>query len=83
MVALERRPGGATYEELAHLLSGHRGRDGLESGDVESGLICASQVIGLIDDVPSCAELVARMVADCRSCLAGALRTFDEETCHA
>jgi nitronate monooxygenase len=76
IVALERRPGGATYEDLQHLLSGSRGRDGLESGDVEAGLICASQVIGLIDDIPTCAELVARMVADCRAGLEGAQRAF-------
>ncbi|MOA18521.1 Nitronate monooxygenase [compost metagenome] len=66
IVALEQRPGGATYDDLQHLLSGRRGLDGLESGDVAAGLICASQVIGLVDDIPTCAELVTRMVAECR-----------------
>jgi NAD(P)H-dependent flavin oxidoreductase YrpB (nitropropane dioxygenase family) len=69
VVALERRPGGASYDELQHLLAGSRGRAALESGDTDAGLICASQVIGLIDDIPTCAELVARMVAECRAAL--------------
>ncbi|WP_442113841.1 hypothetical protein [Pseudomonas sp. NUPR-001] len=62
---------------MQHLLSGRRGLEGLESGDVEGGLICASQVIGLVDDIPSCAELVTRMVAECRGGLQQALRRFD------
>lgn len=76
IVALERRPGGATYDDLQHLLSGSRGNAALAAGDVDGGLICASQVIGLIDDIPSCAEVVARMVADCRVSLDAALAVF-------
>ena len=78
IVALERRPGGATFDDIKHLMSGVRGQAGLASGDANAGLICASQVIGLIDDIPSCAELIARMVADCRGALEGTLRAFDE-----
>lgn len=83
IVALERRPGGATYEDFSDLMSGRRNRAALESGDVDVGLICASQVIGLVDDIPTCAELVARMVAECRAGLEGALGAFNKETCHA
>ncbi len=77
IVALERRPGGATYEDLQHLLAGARGRTAMLSGQVDDGLICASQVIGLIEDLPSCAELIASMVADCRAALGGALDAFN------
>ncbi len=83
VVELERRPGGASYEDLADLLSGRRNRMALESGEVDAGLICASQVIGLVDDIPSCAELVARMIAECRTGLQAALQVFDKEPCHA
>jgi nitronate monooxygenase len=76
IVALERRPQGATYEDLAALMAGSRGSAALAGGDVHGGLICASQVIGLIDDIPSCAELIPRMVAECRASLAAALDTF-------
>ncbi|SPB14130.1 nitronate monooxygenase [Caballeronia novacaledonica] len=76
IVALERRPGGATYDDLKDLLSGNRGNQALAAGNIDGGLICASQVIGLIDDIPNCAELVSRMVADCRASLEDGLRTF-------
>lgn len=78
IVALERRPGGATYEDLKHLLSGPHNRAALESGDINAGLVCASQVIGLIDDIPTCAELVERMVAECRASLEGVLGAFHD-----
>jgi len=77
IVALERRPGGATYEDLQHLLSGARGRSAMLSGAVDDGLICASQVIGLIDDLPCCADLVERVVAECKQALSASLRLFD------
>ena len=35
------------------------------AGDVDGGVVAAGQVIGLIDDVPTCAELMERMVAEC------------------
>lgn len=73
VLALERRPGGATYEDLKHLVAGARGRAGLESGDPNAGLVWASQVVGLIDDIPTCAELLERMVADCRTALREAM----------
>lgn len=69
VIALERRPGGASFEDLRHLVAGTRGRAGLESGDPEAGLVWASQVMGLMDDIPSCAELIERMVSDCRAAL--------------
>ncbi|CAJ95164.1 2-Nitropropane dioxygenase [Cupriavidus necator] len=75
--SMEYRPGGATYEDLAHLLAGPRGRKALESGDVHAGLVCASQAVALIDDIPTCDELVSRMVAECRSALQASLNRFD------
>jgi NADH:quinone reductase (non-electrogenic) len=39
---------------------------------VNGGVVAAGQVIGLIDDVPTCADLIERMVADCRAALARA-----------
>lgn len=82
VLALEHRPGGASYEDLADLLSGRRNRMALETGEVDAGLICASQVIGLVEDIPDCAELVSRMVAECRASLQTVLGAFHAETCH-
>lgn len=69
VVARERQPGGCEFNDIHHLVAGARGRAALESGDVDGGLVWASQVVGLIHDIPTCAELMARMVADCRMAL--------------
>lgn len=66
VVATERRPGGCEFKDIQPLVSGQKGRVALETGDMKAGLIWAGQVVGLIDDVPSCAELIERMVAECR-----------------
>ncbi len=74
VVATENRPGGCTFEDIRHLVAGARGNAALQAGDVDGGSIAAGQVVGLIDDVPSCADLIERMVADCRTHLAQANR---------
>ena len=72
VVAIERRPGGAEFKDIQHLVAGARGRQALESGAGEDGLLWASQVMGLIDDVPSCEQLIQRMVGECRERLSAA-----------
>lgn len=67
VVALERRLGGCEFQDIQPLVAGVRGRAALESGDAEGGLVWASQVVGLIDDVPTCAELLERMVAQAQA----------------
>lgn len=69
VVALERRPGGCEFKDVHHLVKGARGKAALESGDVNGGLVWASQVVGLIDDIPTCDELIQRMVGECRTAL--------------
>lgn len=71
VVAMEGR--GATFEQVRHLVAGARGRAALQSGDVQGGVVSAGVVIGLIDDIPGCAELIERMVRDCRAHLRSAL----------
>jgi NADH:quinone reductase (non-electrogenic) len=65
VVALEKR--GAKFEDIRHLVAGSRGRLALQNGEVDQGVISAGMVIGLIHDIPSCAELIERIVADCRA----------------
>ncbi len=72
VVSIETRPGGAEFGDVHALVAGARGRAALESGEVNDGLVWASQVCGLIDDIPTCAELIERMVADCRAKLSAA-----------
>jgi len=63
---MEYRDGGCQFEEIRPLVVGVRGRAALQSGGVDDGIISAGQSIGLIDDVPSCADLIERIVAECR-----------------
>ena len=71
VVAIERR-GGASFEDVRPLVIGSRGREALRSGQVHGGIVSAGMVVGLIDDVPSCAELIDRIVLECREHLARA-----------
>lgn len=64
VVAMEKR--GAKFEDVRHLVAGARGKIALRDGEIDAGVVSAGRVIGLIDDVPSCAELIERIVRDCR-----------------
>lgn len=48
----------------SQLVSGARGKTVYETGDSDAGVWSASGVMGLIDDIPSCAELLSRMEKD-------------------
>lgn len=62
---------GSTFEDVAHLASGARGRaEVLTKGDVEGGMWWAGQAQGLIDDVPTCQDLVARIISEAESIIA-------------
>lgn len=64
ILEIESRPG-STFEDIAALASGVRGRTAvLAEGDMEGGLWWAGQSQGLIHDVPTCADLVTRIVDD-------------------
>ncbi len=67
VVALEKR--GTTFEEVRPLVVGTRGKAAMASGAVDDGIVSAGMVIGLIHDIPTCAELLERIVADCRKSL--------------
>ncbi|CAB5026509.1 unannotated protein [freshwater metagenome] len=61
---LSRRPG-ATFADIAHLASGERGRaEVLRAGDMDGGMWWASQAQGLIHEVASCREVVAKIMGD-------------------
>lgn len=73
VLAAERRPGGCRFDDIRHLVAGSRGRQAWQSGDRNGGVLTAGMVIGLIDDIPTCAELVERITHDCRTHLHRAL----------
>ena len=63
IVDLSNRPE-TTFEDIRPLVSGAKGRIALETGDLDAGLIWAGQIQGLIHDIPTCRDLVARIVRD-------------------
>ena len=56
--------GGATIEDIRHLVAGTRGRKVYEEGDPDLGIWSAGMVQGLIHDIPTCAQLIGRIVRE-------------------
>lgn len=54
----------ATIEDVVHLVAGSRGRVVYETGDIEHGTWASGQVQGIINDVPTCSELVNRIIRE-------------------
>lgn len=78
VVAIENCPGGAVFDDIKPLVSGVRGLKALLDGDSEGGLIWAGLCVGLIDDVPSCAELLQRIDRQCRTRIGMLVKILDE-----
>ena len=72
VVAIERR-GGAKFEDVKDLVAGARGRVVYEQGDPDYGIWSAGMVQGLIHDIPTCAELISRMVREAEEIIQGRL----------
>ncbi len=62
VVEMENRS--ATLEELASLLSGKRGLELYETGNLGRGLVACGQVIGLVHDIPTVKELIDRIIKE-------------------
>jgi len=72
ILAIEARGGG--FEELIPLMSGLRVKEAWEKGDVDYAPLMVGQSIGLINDIPSCKELIETMATEARQYLAQAYR---------
>ncbi|MBS0332629.1 MAG: nitronate monooxygenase [Proteobacteria bacterium] len=71
VVAMEKE--GATFEQVRELVAGVRGRVVFADGDQNHGIWSAGQVQGLIHDVPTCAELIHRIVREAEEIIQGRL----------
>ncbi|KAF4948068.1 hypothetical protein FSARC_13833 [Fusarium sarcochroum] len=58
---IETRSTTGHFDEVAHLVSGRRGRQVMDMGDLEAGVWTIGQAIGSIQDIPTCNELVRRI----------------------
>ena len=64
---------GKPFEEVAHLVKGVRGKEGLDNGDPEHGIWTAGMVMGLINDIPTCRQLIDRIIGDAVEIIQGRL----------
>lgn len=62
VVAMEKE--GAKFEDIRELVAGARGKMVYATGNSDEGIWSAGQVQGLIQDIPTCAELVSRIVRE-------------------
>jgi len=72
VVEIERR-GGAKFEDVKDLVAGVRGREALQTGEVDEGIWSAGMIQGLIHDIPSVEELVHRIVTEAEEIIRGRL----------
>ncbi|WBB61914.1 nitronate monooxygenase family protein [Streptomyces sp. WMMC500] len=64
---------GGQFPDVRDLVAGARGRRVFAEGDLEAGIWSAGLAQGLINDVPTVAEAVARIVAEAEELIAGRL----------
>ncbi|CAO3615554.1 unnamed protein product [Mucor fragilis] len=55
------------FDDIAELVAGVRGKQVFINGDSDYGVWTAGQVLGLINDIPTCNVLVSRMVDEAES----------------
>jgi nitronate monooxygenase len=72
VVTIEKR-GNATFADVKDLVAGTRGGRVYDTGDTDQGIWSAGQTQGLIHDIPSCAELVSRIMREAEEIIRGRL----------
>ncbi|MFY8194016.1 MAG: NAD(P)H-dependent flavin oxidoreductase, partial [Novosphingobium sp.] len=63
----------AKFEDVQELVNGRAGKQLLETGDMSRGVFWAGMVQGLIHDIPTCQQLIDRIVGDAESIIRGRL----------
>ena len=56
--------GDTKIEDIAPYVSGMEGRQMLENGEMEKGVLAGGQSTGLVRDIPTCQELLDRIMAE-------------------
>ena len=72
VVTMEKK--GATFDQVRDLVVGVRGKMVYATGDADQGIWSAGQVQGLIHDIPTCAELVSRIVREAETIIRNRLK---------
>ncbi len=64
VLEIEGRPGETKIEDLIPYVSGLVGKQMLDEGDIEKGNFAIGLSMGLVRDIPTCKELLDRIMAD-------------------
>ena len=67
---------GGSFEDVRELVAGARGRQVFRQGDIEGGVWTVGMVQGLIHDIPSCSDLVERIIGEAGRLLESRLGTM-------
>lgn len=63
---LEAEKSGTGPDEVLEMVRGELNERGVVAGDIEGALLWAGQAIGMIDDIPTAAEFIQRVVVEAR-----------------
>jgi len=58
---------GATFKDVQELVEGEKGREMLKDGDLTKGIFWAGMIQGLIHDIPTCKDLIDRIISEAES----------------
>jgi NAD(P)H-dependent flavin oxidoreductase YrpB (nitropropane dioxygenase family) len=72
--AIELEHAGKGIAEIGPIVAGAKGRVVYETGDLEHGIWSAGTSMGLVQDIPTCRELVERIVAEAEALIGGRLK---------
>jgi nitronate monooxygenase len=64
VLEIEAQEGPTRFEDIRPLVQGTKGRELFDDGNLDKGIWSAGMIVGLIDDIPSCEELITRIVAE-------------------
>jgi nitronate monooxygenase len=67
--------GTASFEDVKDLVAGQRGRVVFEEGDLEHGIWSAGISVARVKDVPTCKEMVSRLVSEAEEIIDGRLQS--------
>jgi nitronate monooxygenase len=77
ILAIEREKGAATtIEDVRHLVGGAGNRRVLQDGDLDAGAWSCGMVAGLIHDIPTCKELIDRIMAETEAVIRSRLESL-------
>ena len=67
--------GSASFEDVKDLVAGQRGRVVFEEGDLEHGIWSAGISVARVKDVPTCKDMVSRLVSEAEDIIDGRLQS--------